>query len=115
MPSKTIWTEGQPSEPVTPENPLVGLEMRVLRSWLENSPSNRRQYLRGPAYRRDLENAVRQRVDQTFAEELQLRAQGKTQAEAEEFTRPSMWTPPTWPTTPTSPPPKPAAKRPAIS
>ena len=84
---------------MSPENPLVGLETSVLRNWLENSPSLRRRYDQNPAQRLDLENAVRVRVDQAYADELELRAQGMSQHEAQEFTRPSMWTPPTWPPT----------------
>jgi hypothetical protein len=85
-----------PPEPVTPENPLVGLETLVLKTWLENSPSLRRQYNRSLANRLDVENAVRLRVEATFQQELELRCDGMTQEQAEEFTRPAMWTPPTW-------------------
>jgi len=103
-PSSVVSTEGQQPEPVTSESPLVGLETLVLKTWLENSPDLRKRYRQSPANRSDLENAVRLKVDQTFQDELNLRADGMTQEQAEEFTRPAMWTPPTWPTMPTSPP-----------
>ena len=114
-PSNLVWTEGQSPNPVTPEHPLVGLETLVLQTWLDNSPPLRQQYEASPANRVSLENAVRGRVEATFAEELKLRTQGLSQEQAEEFTRPAMWTPPTWHPTPTSHPPKPEANPPDIS
>jgi len=102
-PSPTVYDPNSPPEEVTPENPLFGLETRVLKTWLENSPSLRRHYHQSPEKKLDLENAVRQSVNLAFGQELLLRAQGKTQEEAEEQTRPLMWTPPTWPTIPRSP------------
>jgi hypothetical protein len=109
---RTIWTEGESSPPVSPDNPLVGLETRVLRMWLDQSPTLARLYRKSPQHQNDLENAVRLKVDQTLAEELQLRAQGLSAPDARELTRPSMWIPPTWPTTPPSPAPSPAAPLP---
>lgn len=109
-PSNVLWTEGQQPEPVTPENPLVGLETTVLKNWLENSPELQGQYQASPENRLDLENAVRLSVESAFGKELQLRAQGLTPEQAEEETRPAMWTPPTWPKIQTSPQPSPAAK-----
>ena len=91
-----VWSVDQQPDPVTPENPLVGLETLVLKMWLQSSPRLERQYQRSSAHRNDLENAVRLRVDATFKQELELRSQGMAQNEAEEFTRPAMWAPPTW-------------------
>jgi hypothetical protein len=95
-PSSVVWDPSRPIERVDSKNPLVGLETRVLQVWLENSPSLRRQYARSPAHRLDVENAVRVSVATAFGQELELRARGLSQEQAEEFTRPAMWTPPTW-------------------
>jgi hypothetical protein len=110
-PNPTIWTEGDLPEPVSPDHPLVGLERRVLQTWLDNSPSLAKAYQMSPQHRSDLENAVRLRVDAAFTKELQLRAapSNLTVEQAQEQTRPAMWTPPIWPTTPPSPPRTPAA------
>jgi hypothetical protein len=109
-PSTVLYDPNAPPELVTPENPLVGLETRVLKTWLENSTQLQKRYRQSPANRLDLENEVRRRVNLAFGQELVLRAQGKTPEEAEEFTRPPMWTPPIWPQIQPSPSPKPAAK-----
>ena len=111
-PNPTIWTEGDLPDPVTSDNPLVGLETRVLRTWLDNSPQLAKAYQMSPAHRSDLENAVRLRVSATFAKELQLRAapSSLTVEQAQEQTRPAMWTPPIWPSTPPLPPPTHADK-----
>ena len=37
-PSNVLWREGDRPEPVTPANPLVGIEVKVLQAWLESSP-----------------------------------------------------------------------------
>jgi diguanylate cyclase (GGDEF)-like protein len=68
--------------------------------WLENSPILERQYQQSPQTEATSKTLVRLRVHQAFAEELQLRAQGWTVEQAQEVTRPPMWTPPTWPLTP---------------
>lgn len=114
-PKQVVWTEGEVPTPVTPEHPLVGLETRVLQTWLENSPALKAQYEASPRNRASLENAVRLKLGETFAEELKLRAQGMTQEQAEEFTRPAMWTPPTWHPTPPLPAPRPEENPPDIS
>ena len=36
-PPNTVWTSEQRPKPVTPENPLAGLETSVLKIWLANS------------------------------------------------------------------------------
>ena len=91
-----VWTEGEPVEPVTPENPLVGLEALVLKTWLENSSRLRQAYRVSLANRRDIENAVRLRVADALDQEVVLRAQSMTLEEAQSLTRPAMWTPPRW-------------------
>jgi hypothetical protein len=97
-----LHIEGDESEPVTPEHPLVGLETLVLKAWLA-SPTLWRQYRHSAANRSDIENAVRLKVDATFVLVWKLRAQGLTpELAAELVSRDVMWTPPTWPLTPTS-------------
>lgn len=91
-----VWQESEPIEPVTPENPLVGLETLVLRTWLETSSQLRKAYSKSAAHRGDIENAVRLRVASTLGQELVLRAQGMAQEEAESLTRPEMWAPARW-------------------
>lgn len=88
-----LWTEGETPEPVTEENPLAGLELDVLRIWKENSRKIRALH-RSPGGRADVEAAVRAAVREAHVEEMRLRAQGMAMHEAQEFTRPSMWTPP---------------------
>ena len=92
---------------------MVGLETLVLKTWLENSRSLRRHYNQSPEKKLDLENEVRRRVNLALGQELELRAEAKTREEAREFTRPAMWTPPTWPMIASSP--KPEASNPATS
>lgn len=89
--------EGQPPEPVTASNPLVGLEVLVLTAWLENSPRLRTAVSTSPRNQHALESAVRAAVEEQRVAELQLRAAGLPQHEAEALTAPAMWTPPTWP------------------
>ena len=91
-----MWTEGEPIEPVTAENPLVGLETLVLNTWLENDARLRKACRASVANRRDIENAVRLSVATALDEELVLRAQGMSVEEAQSITRPAMWTPPRW-------------------
>ena len=91
-----VWTEGDQPEPVTPETPLVGLELRVLENWMENSPNVRKAHAQTPER---VETAVRAVVWRTLVEELQLQARGMAPHESQEFTRPAMWKPPTFPTT----------------
>jgi hypothetical protein len=93
-PSMLIMSEGDVPNLVSQDDPLVGLETRVLTVWLENSPSLRRLYGSGQPGREDVENAVRPAVHQAHYQELSLRAQGMTIEQAQEFTRPAMWTPP---------------------
>src|SRR6266571_1835432 len=102
-PSNVLWTEGDPIPPVTPSDPLVGYETLVLKVWLESSPRLRKAYYQSARNRHVLENLVRQRVWEQALAELKVRASGLTLEQAEELTKPAMWTPPTWPTTPTSP------------
>ena len=108
-PSKIVGTIGDPPEPVTPENPLSGLEIDVLRNWLENSPPLQKRYVASPANRSNLENAARLAVRAAWEQEMQLRANGLTLDQAREHTRPPMWTPPTWNQIATLPPPSPEA------
>jgi hypothetical protein len=114
-PDSQRLTVNQRSARVSKKNPLVGLESIVLRTWLDNSPQLQRLYDESPEHRTSLQNAVRARVDHTFAEELRLRAQGLSHEQAEEFTRPSMWAPPTWPRTPTSRPQKSVTRRRSVA
>lgn len=89
-----IYTEGDEPDPVTPEDPLEGIEVRVLKVWLANSPALRKTYKGTPKARLEVEKAVRLAVFRAHIESLTLRAQGKTWYEAEEITAPPMWTPP---------------------
>jgi hypothetical protein len=89
---RTVWTSEDPIDPVTDNNPLVGLETTVLQVWRENSPTVRAAYQADP---RKVENLVRARVAAALDRELELRAEGVAQHEAEEQTRPAMWLPPT--------------------
>jgi hypothetical protein len=93
-----LFTEGQKPKPVSVRNPLVGLEEQVLDVWLRNSPSLRVRYRKSAQHRDNIENAARLAVWEAFAQELDLRSQGLSPEEAQEFTRPAMWTPPTWST-----------------
>jgi hypothetical protein len=97
-PNNVIWTEGDQPEPVS-EVPLEGFELTVLKVWLENSPTLNRAY-RNLANREAIDQLVRQAVFDQDVAELQLRANGVPQHEAEDQTAPAMWTPPTWPSTP---------------
>ncbi len=65
-PAETVWQEGDPVDPVTPENPLVVLETLVLHTWLENSSELRNAYAKSGDHKSDIENAVRSRVASTF-------------------------------------------------
>jgi hypothetical protein len=47
-----IARDGMPSEPVTPENPLVGIEVRVPKVWLEEQPDTDRPARPTNSYRR---------------------------------------------------------------
>jgi hypothetical protein len=84
-------------EPVTTDNPLVGIETIVLKTWLENSPSLRKAYRSNPQDRARIENLARLRYIEKVETELELRGQGLTQAEADSQTAAVMWAPPTWP------------------
>lgn len=114
-PSNVLWQEGDQPEPVTPENPLVGIEELVLKAWLESSPRLQKAYRLSPRNKHALENLVRVRVEEERVAALHLRAQGMTFEQAEEVTKPAMWTPPTWPTLKMKPTPPHAGKRPAGS
>jgi hypothetical protein len=101
-----IWQEGDQPDPVTPQDPLQGFELRVLRTWLENSPYLRALYRRGrPAQTLALQNAARRAVFNQGVQQLGLRADGLSVHEAQEKTAPALWTPPTvsairkWPPT----------------
>ena len=109
-PPNTVWTSEQRPKPVTPENPLAGLETSVLKIWLANSRRLKKAYQASDANRQRIESEVRESVETAYRQELLMRAQGLSQEEAEEFTRPAMWTPPMWNPTPTSPAPTPAVK-----
>jgi hypothetical protein len=71
----------------------------VLKNWLDNSPLLRKAYRSSLNNRAIVENAVRLKVAETLDAELLLRAQnpGLSVEEAQQFTRPAMWTPLTWP------------------
>jgi len=114
-PSNVLWTEGDPIDPVTTSNPLAGIEVTVLKAWLESSPRLRKAYYQSPKNRHVLESLVWEKVEEQRVAELKARASGLTLEQAEERTKPAMWTPPTWPTTPMSPTRTPAAKPPAGS
>jgi hypothetical protein len=60
---KVVWTEGDEPDPVTPENPLEGLELEVLRIWKENSGNVRAAHKKDPGR---VENAVRRAVFDTL-------------------------------------------------
>ncbi len=107
--SNVLWTEGDRPDPVTPENPLEGLELQVLQTWLRNSRELWTAY-QVPANRKATEEAVREAVDQQRVQELTYRAEGLTFDQARELTTPRMWTPPTWPSLTSKPSPTPAAK-----
>lgn len=96
-PANVLWQEGDKPEPVTPFNPLVGIEVQVLKVWLENSTRLKKAYHCSPRNKRAIENLVRTRVHEEFLAALHLRARGMTVEQAEEVTKPVMWTPPTWP------------------
>lgn len=91
-----VWREGDEPEPVSPASPLVGLESRVLQNWLENSRNVQQAHRRNPLR---VESAVRRAVWDAQVEELKLQSQGLQPHEAQEFTRPQMWKPPTFPLT----------------
>lgn len=91
----TIYRETDNPEPVTPENPLEGLETEVLKVWSQ-TPAVKKAHQQNPQM---VETAVRQAVFDALAEEARLRADGKAPHEAQEFTRPAMWKAPTFPTT----------------
>ena len=101
--------ENLPPEPVSPENPLVGLEVLVLKAWLENSRRLRRA-AQQPFNRHRIESAVRGAVEAQRVAELQARAAGLSLEQAKDLTAPAMWTPPTWPLTPSKATPTLAAK-----
>ena len=105
-----VHEEGQPSDPVTSENPLQGLELQVLKVWLQNSLDLRRLH-QTPAGRPKVERAVRAAVDGAHEAELLYRGQGMPYEQATELTAPSMWTPPTMSTIRKSRLPMPAVKR----
>jgi hypothetical protein len=112
MANPVVHTQGDQPDPVTPDNPLVGLETQVLQVWLQASPALERAY-QHPPNRPVLENAVRAAVEQARVAELKYRAEGSTLEQAQELTRPAMWTPPTRLKIRTpSPTRTPAAKRP---
>jgi hypothetical protein len=92
-----LFREGELPPLVNPQHPLAGLEQQVLLRWLEASDRLNRAYRRNPKNRHDLETAARWAVWEAFAQELNLRSQGLTIEQAMEQTRPTMWTPPTWP------------------
>jgi hypothetical protein len=56
---EVIWHEDDQPEPVSPEHPLEGLEVRVLESWKENSRNVRKAHQQNPHL---VESAVRQAV-----------------------------------------------------
>lgn len=87
-----VYRDGDEPEPVTPTTPLTGLELDVLRVWKETSPLVRTTHRQAPLA---VETAVRQAVWNALVEELRLKSQGLRPHEAEEFTRPAMWLPPT--------------------
>src|SRR5438874_11433974 len=95
--SGVVYTEGDHPDPVTPENPLVGLETLVLKVWLENSRVLRKAYRLVPN-RTVIENAAREAVFNAIVSEMRYQAQGLTFEQAQELTRPAMWTAPIWPT-----------------
>lgn len=84
-------------KPVSQADPLEGIEKQVLRTWLDNSPSLRKAYRSNPEDRAKIENLVRLRYVEKVEAELDLRAQGLSQWEADDQTAAIMWTPPTWP------------------
>jgi hypothetical protein len=95
--NNVLWQPGQPRELVTPDNPLVGLEVQVLQAWLENSPTLAKAYKDNPKHRKALEQLARDRVEEARVKELQMRASGASLEEAHAESRPPMWTPPTVP------------------
>lgn len=97
-PSNVLWQEGDPPEPVTPDNPLIGIETKVLKAWLESSPRLRKAYYQNKTNRHGLESLVRAKVEEQRVAELKLRAQGLTFEQAQELTKAAMWAPPRWPT-----------------
>lgn len=97
IPVAVIYEEGQLPDPVSPDNPLAGLEFTVLETWLRCSPRLRAAYRRNGSNRRLLENAARLSVWEALTQELAYRAEGWTLEQAQELTRPAMWTPPRWP------------------
>jgi hypothetical protein len=113
--SNVLWREGDPPEPVTANNPLVGLETLVLKAWLESSPRLQKAYHQSGRNRHVLESLVRHKVEAQRVAELKARANGLSLEAAQALTKPAMWIPPTWPTTSTSPTRTRAAKRPAGS
>ena len=112
--SNVLWQEGDSLPPVSPRHPLLPLESRVLQVWLDNSPRFRAAYS-DPLNRLALENAVRERVQAAWLEQMHHRAAGRSPEEAEDLTAPAMWTPPTWPIVTRSPTPTAAAKPPDTS
>jgi hypothetical protein len=77
-PSNVLWQEGDEPEPVTPDNPLAGIEVLVLKAWLESSPRLRKAYDKSPQNKHVLESAVRGRVFEEWEASLKLRAEGLT-------------------------------------
>ena len=61
---KIVWQEGDEPEPVTPETPLEGVELRVLAVWLEKGKGLAKAYREDPAAKADLETAVRYAYNQ---------------------------------------------------
>ena len=97
---RLIWSEGDSPPPVDERNPLGPLERRVLNNWLENSQEYRAAYQKNPAAAKVIEQAVRLAVHEALVQELHLEADGMNRLEAQELTRPAMWTPPTMPSIP---------------
>lgn len=92
---EVIYRDGDQPEPVTSEHPLQGLETEVLRVW-KQTPAVSKAHQQHPVR---VESAVRRAVFDALAQELKYRAQGMTQEEAQELTRPAMWLAPAFPTT----------------
>ena len=100
--SGVVYTEGDHPDSVTPENPLVGLETLVLKAWLENSRVLGKAYRLVPN-RTVIENAAREAVFNAIVSEMRYQAQGLPFEQAQELTRPAMWTAPMERATPVTP------------
>lgn len=87
---------------MSPEHPLVGIELKMLETWQERSPAMREAYA-DPETRAQVETMVRHRSDRAHKKRLRLRSDGMEWWEAEAEIAPMLWMPPKPPSAPPDP------------